>query len=57
MQSGSVPGLDSLVPSALLWEEQVNVLTVGMGPRSLRGQRVQLQDRSELLQPRQQNPT
>lgn len=57
MQSGSVPGLDSLVPSALLWEQQVNVLTVGMGPRSLRGQRVQLQDRSELLQPRWQNPT
>ena len=57
MQSGPVPGLDSLAPSALLWEQQVNVLAVGMGPGNLRGQRVQLQDRSELLQPRWQNPT
>lgn len=40
IKSGSIPGLDSPVPSKVFWEEQVNVFTVGMDPWNPRGAKI-----------------
>lgn len=43
IQSSSILGLEPLVLSAVFWEQQVNVSTVGMGPWNATGQRFQPQ--------------
>ena len=40
IKSGSIPGLDSLVPSKVFWEQQVNVFTVGTDPWNPRGVKI-----------------